>query len=504
MSRRSFLVLSAAATAVLASGCATSSDGGSSRSTTMTLAQPGEPNFGAAMQAFAGNSLWEHLVFDYLTELDENHEPQPLVAKSWKQSDDLRTLTLTLRDDVVFHSGRPLTSADVKYSLEQAAIPENLSQLAGVAQSIASMRPTDDHGLVITLKQPSNRLFELFEITPMVDKETYKQAAAGKLVVGTGPFSWVNYRAGNALKLKKNPKYWGGESELTSVTILIIKQSQALIASARSGRTQLTDGLTPLDADTIGSNGKLRVESVGGVQCYVVGLDASTKPFNDIKARQAVAKALDRGRIAKQVYKNSASPTNLWWPKNTPGWDQKTNTTWTYDPDAARAELDALGLVGTSIPVTVNSSDLIALAIFDIVRNNLEAAGLKVKPQILEGAAFVERNVAGKLGTCFVHATGFGSLSPVACASATAHLKPDGGTHFTSPKYLQLIAAAGAADKDHVAAANAALGQYLVDQAFNLPLVMSPPPLVVSKEVEGNVKVSTAFHYLDPQSLAYR
>ncbi len=102
-----------------------------------------------------------------------------------------------------------------------------------------------------------------------------------------------------------------------------------------------------------------------------------------------------------------------------------------------------------------------------------------------------------------MHTTGFGSLSPVACVTATAHLKPNGGTHFSSPEYTRLIKAASTAGEDTRAAANAALGSYLVEQAFNLPLVIAPPPMVVDSEVR-DLRITTAFRYLLPQSLSYR
>jgi hypothetical protein len=105
------------------------------------------------------------------------------------------------------------------------------------------------------------------------------------------------------------------------------------------------------------------------------------------------------------------------------------------------------------------------------------------------------------LGTCFLHKTGFGSLSAIACATATLHLKPGGGTHFTSPEYLALIDAATVAIGADQAAANAKLGKYLVEQAFNLPSVAVQPPIVTTPELSG-LKATTAFQYILPSSFA--
>lgn len=467
--------------------------------TTVTLAQTGDPILNAIMQANNFNQLYERLVFDNLTVFDEDHQPQPRLAESWETSADSKEITLRLRKDAKFHSGRALTAGDVVYSLQQAAVPENLSQMRTLAELIASAEAVDDATVRLTLSEPTGRMFELFELTPIVDKETFPDIKGGQNVVGTGAYIWKSYQPGNSVVLEANPDHWGGAPNVKTIEILIIREAQALIAALRSGRADAIFGLTFLDVATVGAG--FNVLNSGGREAYVVGLDASSTLFSDIAARQAVAKAIDRERINKQVFRGAGTATSLWWAQGTPGWSEELSNYWKYDPETAKAEIAKLGLAGTKLPVTVNGADLVNRSVFDIVRNNLEAIGFVIEPQIIDGAEFNARNSSLALGTCFLHKTGFGSLSAVACATATLHLRPGGGTHFDSQEFRDLIAAATSASGDAQAAANANLGQYLVEQAFNLPSVAVQPPMVTVPDLEG-LKTTNAFQYILPSSFS--
>ncbi|TAP42783.1 ABC transporter substrate-binding protein [Arthrobacter sp. S39] len=499
LSRRGFIGFTATAGTLLAlTGCGpsggASTAGNSNALKKIVIATSADPQPQLVMQANQTNCPWQRLVFNHLTDLDTSGKPQPVLAQSWETSADGLTTTLKIRQGVKFHDGREMTGEDVVFSLNRAKEEAAGCQLRSVANLIQEGSAS---GNTVTLKlsKPTSQLFDLFQLVPVVDQKTLDGLQGGKQVIGTGPYKWKSFSPGATVQLEKNPDYWvSGAPHFEAVEIAIITQSQALIAAARSNRSQITQGLSPLDLSTI-SGGDVQTPNSGGIEAFVVGLDASTAPFNNLKVRKAIAKAIDRNRINDQVFKGSAEVSNLWWGKGTPGWDEKTANTYTYKPDEAKKELEALGLAGTEVPFTVNSGDLVARAILDIVRNNFEAAGLKATPNVIETTDFVARNSKGALGPMFLHRTGFGSLSPATTATATAHLRPNGGTHFTSPEYERLISAAQSANQDNVAAANAALGAYMVDQAFNLALVQRAPALAVNKSIK-DFKTTNAFQYI--------
>jgi peptide/nickel transport system substrate-binding protein len=454
--------------------------------TTLTIAQVTDPTPHVIMQLNATNYSWKRQVFDFLTSLDASGTPHPMIAKSWTVSDDLRTYKIALRDDVVFHSGRPMTADDVAFSLRFARSDEAASQMKRVAALIDDISASGSE-LTLRLSAPTNQVFALFEITPIIDKESSADLLAGKKVNGTGPFMWESWDPGASFKLKRNPKYWDHSKESPEhVDVLVLGKAEALIAAARSKRSQITMGLSPLNAATLGGTAGLRVEAKGDLEAYVLGMDCSKHPFDKVEARQAIAFSIDRKRILSQVFKGYGTATSLWWPSSTPGWSPEVSDHYAYDPAVAKQKVKAAGLAGLEVPITVNGGDLVNQAILQIVLYDLQQAGLRPKANVIEATDFNVRNPKGTLGEMFLHKTGFGAFSsPSICAASTAHLKPNGGTHFDTPQYEKLIEAAVTADASGIAAANAALGKYLVEQAPEIVTVLSQSPIVVDDSVKG-------------------
>src|SRR3954452_16997488 len=120
------------------------------------------------------------LLYDTLIRYDrQTGDPQPAVARSWDVSKDGLTVTLNLRDDVKFHSGRPLTSEDVAYALQTYASPDSGSQLQPAAAAVTSVDTRDPHVAVLHLEHPLVNLFDLLEFMLLTDRETPEELLDG-------------------------------------------------------------------------------------------------------------------------------------------------------------------------------------------------------------------------------------------------------------------------------------------------------------------------------------
>src|SRR5690348_4553267 len=159
LSRRFVLGAGAGAAALALSGCRSAAAGdkpgasGPRRGGTLLLAASADAQPAAVMANRAGNWMWRRLVFEPLAELDHQRVAQPVLAKSWAYNADRTQLTVDLRDDVTFHSGRQMTADDVVYSLEQAKVAKNASQLAAVANKLVSITATGTHQVTLTLNK---------------------------------------------------------------------------------------------------------------------------------------------------------------------------------------------------------------------------------------------------------------------------------------------------------------------------------------------------------------
>ena len=156
------------------------------------------------------------LVYEGLFEMDDNAQPQPKLAYAYSFSNDGRKLQVTLRQDVTFHNGEALTSADViatlDYMLELSGFDDNLDSETPVDErglyystfySIRSWEATDDYTVVFTLRRASyGSLYALtFPILPV-------SQVASDMPSGTGPYKYDGYEQGSAIWLTANDAWW--------------------------------------------------------------------------------------------------------------------------------------------------------------------------------------------------------------------------------------------------------------------------------------------------------
>src|SRR6478752_3280225 len=212
--KRSLTVASAAvAAALLLAGCAsgTGSDASASASSddaTIAIGSLYEPQNLSNTQgggqgvteAFNGN------VYEGLYKLTDDGEVEPLLAENAEVSDDGLTYTITLRDDVTFHSGKKLTSADVKSSVEAVTAEDSKSARKSSFAVISDIQTPDDSTVVFTLSERSISFLYNLSYIWIANSE------AGDLTQtedGTGPYTLDEWKQGSSLTLARWDDYWG-------------------------------------------------------------------------------------------------------------------------------------------------------------------------------------------------------------------------------------------------------------------------------------------------------
>ncbi|MET0461422.1 MAG: ABC transporter substrate-binding protein, partial [Ilumatobacteraceae bacterium] len=165
---------------------------------------------GAAIDAVLLDNVYETLL-----KLDEDGTVGPGLAALPEVSDDGTVYTFTLQDGVNFHSGEPLTSADVVWSLD-AQRAEGANEAERLA-SIATVEAPDDQTVVVTLVQPDNDLSYLMTrragAVLQADATGLENSANG-----TGPFTFEEWNVGSSITLARNDDYWGDAPAISGVT----------------------------------------------------------------------------------------------------------------------------------------------------------------------------------------------------------------------------------------------------------------------------------------------
>jgi peptide/nickel transport system substrate-binding protein len=466
---------------------------------TLVVAQANDAQPESFLSPALGNITAQYAVFETLTLIDtKTGEPKGVLAKSWKMASDYKSLDLQLRDDVTFHTGRKMTSADVVYTIQQVQNPANTVGTRFIADQIASVTADGDYGVKLTFTRALPNVFDLFEIMPIVDKETFADYKDGKQVVGTGRFMWKSWTPGGKLELEKYPGYRDAKgTHLDKIEIQVIADPTAELAAVRSGRVQYAMSLSALDTRTVsGEPGFALVESGGAAQ--QLGFDVTQAPFDNKLVRQAVQYAIDRDRIVDQVEGGQADATALPWKTSTPGYDAKQGEHYTYQPDKAKQLLAQAGAEGASFSVVVPDIPE-SVAIFEIVQNNLKAVGLTATAQVISTTDYDQRIAQRNLGAPAFLMRSSNALSPASAVVSRPELVADkNNSHFTSTDYTKAVAAVtDALTDDEREQALADYNDYFLDQAFALPLLTRATLSVRAAKIDGITSTVQGFINLD-------
>ncbi|MBI2908660.1 MAG: ABC transporter substrate-binding protein [Chloroflexi bacterium] len=241
------------------------------------------------------------------------------LAEKWESSADGKILTLYLRDGVKFHDGSPLTSEDVKFTLERMKSPPEgvKSPSKELFQRIAKVDAPDAKTVKIELVRPTAWFLQLLadSISGIVPKSIVaaNQKALLQKPIGAGPFKFKKWDRGIAFETTKNENYFiKGKPYLDGIRCLIIPDATTQVAAFRTGQVlftgQGTRGLTM-------SESKLVERDVPGTKIvsYVsttrqeLYMNVQKKPFDDIRVRKAILMVLDQKAAIDAGYEGSGS-----------------------------------------------------------------------------------------------------------------------------------------------------------------------------------------------------
>ncbi len=344
---------------------------------------------------------------EMLTGLDRDGRPTPALATHWTTSDDGRTVTLDLRDDVTFSDGTPFDAAAVVANIEHVQDPATASSTGYLAlQSITKATATDDHTVTLSLSRPDSALLESFS-QPWVGMESPKaleraQATNCASPVGTGPFTVTGWQRGDRVTLTKNDAYTplSGSTtpRLDGITWRFLPDSTSRYAALRSGQVDVIDNAQPdqlrsastkgairdLDAPRPGASNRLELNSGHGV-------------FRDEAVRKAFIAGADVGPGLQSLFlgtaKRSYSVLSSVEPDaySDPALFEYSPTTakrllddagWTVGSDGVR-EKDGQRLTVT-FPVSTNQSVPAERSLFQQIQASEKAVGFDVRLQELD------------------------------------------------------------------------------------------------------------------------
>ncbi|MBL1077456.1 ABC transporter substrate-binding protein [Nocardia sp. 2] len=250
-------------------------------------------------QANESDYLILSLQFDTLTVPGAETITAPRLATAWQGSEDLRTWRFTLASGATFHDGRPVTAADVVYSLRRLRnTPAGASRLPGIRPENIT---ADGAGTVVLVSDyPNAELPQLTRLTTFVIPDGTTDAGI-ESASGTGPFKLDWFRGGNA-RLVRNENWHGGQVYLDAIEVSIFESPQAMATALLAGQIDLASNVGAVAARTAKSRKDIQtIQRKNDMAMPIVMRTAAGSPFADARVREALRLSVDRPAMVAQV-----------------------------------------------------------------------------------------------------------------------------------------------------------------------------------------------------------
>ena len=390
LSRRAFLRTSAAIAggatlssilAACGSSARTSSDAPDTGSAPAADAAPGEPQRGGIYRltgqgdfrtldppgAESSEDWWSAgmILYNllYFYDKDGNFYPD-LAADLPEISEDGLVYTIPLRQGVLFHNGREMVADDVKFTLERQLWPEVYSWgknymanivgydevIDGTSKELSGIEIVDDYTLQITLEKaqavfPALLSMSMNAIIPHQETLDAGEEWGYSVVIGTGPFRFVEWMAGEKTVYERHPDYFKeGKPYLDGIELYLNVDPAVQMLRWESGETEWVANVPAAELPRVLTDEALeplvrRAPSVGTSR---LGFNFNTPPFDDIRVRQAVAMAIDKEALARKR-SNTLTPLEGHYAIPMLQYDPDFTSNYPFDPEAARALLAEAG-----------------------------------------------------------------------------------------------------------------------------------------------------------------
>ena len=301
-------------------------------------------------------------IMEGLTQFGDGLKPEPALAKSWDISEDGRTITFHLREEVVWTDGEPLEAEDFEYSWKRLLDPKTGADYAYFLYDIEGaegyntgknddpeslgVKAQDEHTLVVKLKRPASYFFSLltFMSTFPLRKDVLEKYGENWTdpgnIVTLGPYNLSEWRHHDRVILTGNPKYRGEKPRLGRVDMIMSENPTSSLALYEAGELDFIDerSIPPLEVP------RLRLlpefETAPQFRGNYVGFNVKKEPFNNPLVRRAFSAAIDRSKLC-EIIQGQGIPTTSWIPKGMLGYNPNVGIG--FNPEQAKRWLAEAG-----------------------------------------------------------------------------------------------------------------------------------------------------------------
>lgn len=422
-----------------------------------------------------------HNVLEGLVKIDDTGALIPALARSWTIAPDALQYVFTLRDDVVFHDGRPFTSADVKAKFERALQSDSGHTNAHYYAHIEAIDTPDDHTAVFHMNAPDSEfLYNLARPDSVILSGGGDESMRNE-PVGTGPFQLKTWARGSHITLERFDDYYVPELPyVDEVTFRFVTDPSAQVAS-----------LLARDADAVAAAATaeqaLRVERTAGFKVIeatttntvVLALNNGRAPLDDPLVRRALTYAIDREEIMLGAEFGYGVPIVSHMTPAEPYYANIADIH-PHDPAQAKALLAEAGYAdGLHLTLSLSGQYPYSVRAGELIADQLERIGVRVDIELVEWATWISRI----FGEADYDMTVIGHAEPM---DIGVYGNPDYYFRYDSPDVQAALAAVRQTGSEtERAAIYADIQRQLAEDAVNVWLYARPSFLLSRADVYG-------------------
>jgi dipeptide transport system substrate-binding protein len=402
--------------------------GAAAQAKSLVYCSEGSPeNFTPAMNTTGTSLDAARPVYNRLVQFEPGTTTvKPALAESFDVSADGMVITFHLRKGVKFHSGvngftptRDLAAADVIWSFERQSKPDHpYAKVSAGAYDyfndmgmpdllVSVVKGADDLTVVMTLKQPNapimaNLAMDFAAIGSaeyadfLLKKGTPEQF--DQMPVGTGSFQFVDYQKDAVIRFKAFDG-WAGKPKVDDLIYAITPDATARYAKMKANECQVMAYPNPADLAEIGKNADIQLLQQAGLNIGYLAMNNQKAPFDKVEVRQAIAMAIDRDAILKEVYQGAGQKAKNPIPPTMWSYDDST-VDYVYDPVKAKDMLAKAGVTSLDtdlwwMPVQ-RPYNPNAKRMAEMMQADLEKVGIHAKLVSYEWGEYRKRLQAGE------------------------------------------------------------------------------------------------------------
>jgi peptide/nickel transport system substrate-binding protein len=462
----------------------------------------------------AADDRVRNLIYNSLVRKNEKYEYIGELG-DYQIGADNQTVTFILKDNVKFHNGKVLDSADVAYtfgamlqstgtkqgsfydSFPDETDPEK-KKTRRVSHFSEPIATPDAKTVVFKVTRPElvNQLLSNLVTIPIIPTGTVEQQKTAP--IGTGAFKLVSFDSvNNFVQLEAFPDYWEGAPKIAKLNVKTIPDANALQNELLNGAVDMAPNPTILSPDAIKTleTGALKVERFSGSNIQYIGFNTTAPPLNNVKVRQAIAYAINREKIISELLSGQAKIAYSILPEES--WAFTPGVKYNYDPAKAKQLLQEAGYKGEPITFKYAAGNQAVNQYSQVIQNSLKDVGINIQLETLEPQTLITSLINGQFQMNTSTWIG-GNQDPIFyrdlfASTDTPERKPIGGRNrarYSNPEFDRVIEEAVRTIDKTKAKELYARAQEIVSTDVPLLPLWYPSSMVISTRRIGNVKIN--------------